>query len=139
MVQNTVHFIFGHTSPYHLISTVSVKNWLLPIVVFKVCEKPLLLLIVKFRGNHFGHQIVHIICKPGNFPLVFNSEEFLVWKFVIHRNIISGPFQSRKVAATRFSVHFLSLISTSNSCSRRTHRINRGFASFLVIKYLMAE
>ena len=96
-VQNTVHFIFGHTSPYHLISTVSVKNWLLPIVVFKVCEKPLLLLIVKFRGNHFGHQIVHIICKPGNFPLVFNSEEFLVWKFVIHRNIISGPFQSRKV------------------------------------------
>ena len=58
VVQNTVHFVFGHTSPDHLVGAMSVKDWLLPIVVFQVHEKPFFLLIVKFRRDYLGYQII---------------------------------------------------------------------------------
>ena len=50
-----------------------------------------------------------------------------------------GPSNHDRWSATRFSIPFLSLISRSNSCNRRTHYISLYFASFLLIRYLMAD
>jgi hypothetical protein len=66
-------------------------------------------------------------------------EECVIPKIVINGNLCVSLYCSLdKWSATKFSTPFLSLISMSNSWSKRIHQINRGLASFLVRRYLRA-
>ena len=103
-------------------------------------EEPLLLLVAKIWRDNLGNQVIHIVSKPWNGRFVSSiTKSYSSGKSSLTCTSSLGPSNRDRWSATRFSVPFLSLISRLNSFNRRTYLISLGFASFLVIRYLMAE
>ena len=98
----------------------------------------------------FSYTNFFLFCPGGTYPETMKFTIFAYrWYEVVTLRSISSHRKSfiggswlfilvmhDKWSATEFSTPFLSLISRSNSWSRRIHLINLSLASFLVKRYL---
>jgi len=119
MRDNRVHFFFGYTSLFNVITTSLVQIRVFPIVRPHFRERQYLLIGVQTQNCNYANQIIHHIRIPRDARCCWDKHVFIPKKIRRWVNHTLCPFWSirnrDRWSATPFLVPFLSQISSANS------------------------